>query len=182
MKELDTYKAEIFQRSEVRIKQRKKRRRIALGAGLPLCLCVVATAAMMSFSLGATKMMDAAPEMAPDCAAPAEQVLVQDQGQKLSVTDPATVAALRLLLDGYQEESSDLENGSAESNQTASDALKDQLPAESRIITLVWEGQQEQYRLTGRQLYQEATGYSRILTAEELDQLEALLQEAADDE
>ena len=172
MKELDTYKAEILRRSERKLRKRRNRR-IALGAGLSLCLCLFATAAFLGLPMGAAKS-DCVAEMAPDCAGSLSQVLVQEEN--LSVTDPQTVAALRLLLMDCSEDSNDLEYGSVNSAPSASDALKDQSYPNSRIITLIWEGETERFRLTGRQLLREATGDSRILTAEEVKQLEALLE------
>ena len=45
MRSLDACKAEIFRRSEIKIKQQKKVRNRVLAACVPVCLCVVIGAA-----------------------------------------------------------------------------------------------------------------------------------------
>ena len=66
MRSLDECKAEIFRRSEEKIKQRKKMRNRVLAACVPVCLCVVIGAAgVFSGAFGAKSgNMAQAPESA----------------------------------------------------------------------------------------------------------------------
>ena len=64
MRSLDECKAEIFRRSEIKIKQRKKNRNRVLAACIPLCLCIsIGAAGVFSGAFGAkSENMAAAPE------------------------------------------------------------------------------------------------------------------------
>ncbi len=66
MRSLDAYKAEIFRRSEIKIKQRKKTRNRILAACIPLCLCIgIGTVGFPAGGFGAkSENMAAAPESA----------------------------------------------------------------------------------------------------------------------
>ncbi len=66
MRSLDECKAEIFRRSEIKIKQRKKMRNRILAACIPLCLCIgIGTIGFAAGGFGAkSNNMAAAPESA----------------------------------------------------------------------------------------------------------------------
>lgn len=66
MRSLDECKAEIFRRSEIKIKQRKKTRNRILAACIPLCLCIgIGTVGFAAGGFGAkSDNMAAAPESA----------------------------------------------------------------------------------------------------------------------
>lgn len=168
MKELSQYKEEIFRRSEQKIRQRKARRRIALGISIPLCLCLVVSGTVFGIQLTNFRA-DCKAESAPDMELPMEGVPLDSY----TIEDPAL---LQEILNAPEKEDSKIENGSLVDG--ANDAVLDNAAPETRIL----QAGQEVYWLTGRTLYCESTGETRVLTEEQLRQLEALLEQEVNNE
>jgi hypothetical protein len=173
MKELNEYKSEIFRRSAEKKRQIKKRRRIALSVGIPLCLCcVIAVATLPNFPRLAMKgkvAMDAAPECESPMASEALLMAVQWQDLELWISDPEIAAHWEQLLTDWP---ADVGN-----QESFDSALADMVTPEDYVITLYQNGEPQRYLVIGDRLYRESTGQSRKLTAEELSQLEALVNQ-----
>lgn len=173
MKELNEYKSEIFRRSAEKKRQIQKRRRIALGVGIPLCLCcVIVLSTLPNFprlSVKGEVTMDAAPE----CESPMESetllMTVRWQDLELWVSDPEIAAHWEQLLTDWPADTGRQETFDSE--------LADMVTPEDYVITLYPDGEPQRYLVIGDRLYREATGQSRKLTAEELSQLEALVNQ-----
>lgn len=97
MRNISECKAEIFRRSEEKLRARKKRRAIALGTGIPVCLCaLVILSATVAGRFWKGTFLKAPVKMEPDCI---QDVNMQASSEKeYTVTDPETADAILKLL------------------------------------------------------------------------------------
>lgn len=103
MRNLSECRAEIFRRSEEKLRARKKRRAIALGTGIPVCLCaLVILSATVAGPFLASKISNSPEMIQPDGIQDADM-----QGslrKEYTVTDPETANAVLALLEEVTQE------------------------------------------------------------------------------
>lgn len=177
MRDFNECKAEVFRRSEEKIRIRKKRRTLALGLGIPLCLCAVITVtAVVSGPFDVA--MDSAnkAEIAPENEALMDMEIVADgapePARMYAVRDPEAAEAVQRLLDGMAEEPN-------AGKPPVFDQDGADLAYEYRITVYPAEGEAVRYLVTGLEVYCETTGQRRILSHWEAARLETLLIEEA---
>ena len=178
MRSLEECKAEIFRRSEEKIKKRKQQRTRILAVCLPLCLCVGALALWGGLGQDDSAVnKSAAPqkngfgllpkaEAAPESVLPNENFIIADSSAAISQYD-----YVQLLL----EDAADMEHPDSQ--------LKDAPTAAPFHFTLCApDGTVVPYALTGNVLCEEESGRSVALTDAQLRELKQVLdiQEVAE--
>lgn len=182
MRNLNECQAEVFRRSEKRIKARKQRRMHILAACIPLALCIAASSALMlqetredpadGLTLGSTEAH----------APVVDQVEITGQGVSLRCTEIAKVQEIAQKLDIYtafEPEGSKAEGQSEVGTiYNGTDGYTVNMTGGERkytiTVTLARWGTAE-YCLTGNTLENRSNGHTVTLTAMQLLEIKSLL-------
>lgn len=180
MRDLNECKAEVFRRSEQRIKERKKRRNRIAAVCIPLCLVV---AALLAADLPGRKMSeDKNTVMENAMGSVMEFSAVEIQGnfaqQYRKVTAVDEIAELHGTILAYYHTDGNAAEDSADTGPTTEDYhvgnSLSQKP-ECSIRFTAENGTEQAFTLQGNALYDETGGRTAYLTAEQLTELKTLL-------
>lgn len=164
MRSLEECRAEVFRRSEDRIRRRRQRRNRILAVCVPLVLCVTVLAAEMLQASG--KREPPVNEASGDAV---RRIEVSGGSEQRSITDGHTLGELTEMLEG-------LTMGDADGSDYAS------LPPVTgdvyTITTVTYAGKAAVYRLAGDRLTDETAGKTVCLSDKQAQELLALLEPA----
>lgn len=200
MRNLEEYRAEVFRRSEVRIRARKRRRIAILTACVPVVLCI---ALVWAVGLPGTANETASGSIAECATEPAMGAMTMDSnsglglsvvrvevkgmGFELTHAEPEKVAQIEKQLETWKGEANSA-GGDNEQTQEESDTkysgidwpvddVTIQLYGEGLTITLVTGGgERQQYSLVGNCLTDLETKQTRVLTRSQRQKLAELLE------
>ena len=177
MKELSEYKAEIFRRSEERIRARKRRRMAALGIGVPLCLCAVVTLTLLTSGGFLQSKNSAAPEFAPDAYFDMVQEDCDLNCSPVQVYHVSGEAAdrLLLLLESDTLSKDPIEGAPADMPFYAIPDTDDMVTFPCRLELKTSDGQTLVFRISQQQAFCETTNQTYPLTPWQLQHFSALL-------
>lgn len=164
MRTMEECRAEVFRRSEDRIRRRRQRRKRILAACIPLVLCVTVLAAEMLQASGKRE-----PPINETSGSAVCRIEVSSGSGQRSITDGQTLGELTEMLEG-------LTKGDADGSDYAS------LPpvtGDVYTITVVTHaGKAAVYRLASDRLTDETAGKTVCLTEKQAQELLALLEPA----
>lgn len=191
MRDLEACKAEIFRRSEIRIKKRKTIRNRVIAVCLPVCFCVGAFAV---WGMGQQKgSMENAMDV--NCAAPESYIassdyLLFDKSESMTMENTSQ-AVCQVTINGengqdmadrilpkHQYEYVERLFGQdyEDSVQISGDEFKSQSTGgKIRIVFTMTDGSEKVYILTGNILCQESTGKTVVLEEKSLRDLKLML-------
>lgn len=190
MRELNECKAEVFRRSEKRIKDRRRKNKRVLAFCIPLCFVLLVWSAMSISPVETEDSFDAA-------ADEEEQILFDNTGEKVEylyaeleirksdaatekITDASEVARIFETVNGCFAAGEDIDNLMTEtqplpdmdcSNETDGDVL-----TEISIAFLNAEGTETVYLLKGNRLVNVRTNESAVLSEKQLSELKTALE------
>lgn len=183
MRTLDQCKAEVFRRSEERIRKRKIARRYLLAACIPVVLCVGMWSVMILPAMMPASMAD---------MAAAENMAVSDyEAQSIHTSAMQVVIESKASCDA-QDTSSDISadvlyntitrmhtTGQIEKSENASSPqIKDQYDPDYTITFTAPDGSQTVFTLSGSTLTNATQNDARILDPESLERLKQMLHAA----
>ncbi len=194
MRELNECQAEVFRRSEKRIKERKQRRNHILMACIPLALCLTIFGAFLFPQLYNYKQ---APESMPDpfgtqpamgqndyqsLTCSIAEIKVSGNGISIQYTDVADLLLISDQLNTYSAMAPET-NGTA--NEDGSDmkenaddvigSVMESANAAYTITLITHEGVMTEYRLFGNTLRNQTTNQAYTLTYEQTKELREML-------
>ena len=172
MRELNSYKEEIFRRSEEKKRQLRRNRRIALGVGIPLCLCAVLTATVIPLlPMGRKGDMMLSPESVYDYDVMENEAMKGAAQETFLVTDTQQIAQVLSFLEGeelrysYNGEQPDTEDHLADKAETAS----------YELILCHPDGSEAHYQIWGQTVFCETTGETVLISEQQSQALYTLL-------
>ncbi len=175
MRSFEERKAEIFRRSEKRIREQRHRRRILLSC-VPLFLCVLLAAIFVLPGRGTNESADRESqraEAAENASGPIASVHVEALGQagaSWEIGDEKAVRALSRLFESAQERSEE-PSFPPDSSLAQADRIGD-----FRITCVPESGEPVSCLLENETLYFEGSGKTAVLTVEEQAELARILQ------
>ncbi len=183
MREIDECKAEVFRRSEKRIKERKKKRNHILSLCIPLCLVVTVWSVMIMPAMMPKKAVKNVAEVViEDCTTsnsyvcPYTEVMIRNADSSnvgsQSVTDKVKVARIFETISALNESA----DGGLTADEDAADQNESTKNLTGYIITFVTEdGSEKVYALDNNELFNVDENTRIILTDSQLEELSALL-------
>lgn len=199
MKELNDYKAEIFSRSEKRIKERRRRRRTIISFGVPMILVAVILTVWLSQEKTLTQVEDTlnsgitAPTLGSsdteepkgDGSTAKQKISVTlSDGTTFEISDTERILEIEAALSGFFD--CDTPPTAAGTGTLIKDQLTDASENEGigddclslqYSFSIISDGAEESYVLSGQQLYCEKDGASIILTEKEAQDLITIITE-----
>ncbi|MCI8331440.1 MAG: hypothetical protein HFE78_01235 [Clostridiales bacterium] len=193
MRNLEECKAEVFRRSEKRIKERKKKRKQILTGLVPFCFCLVLLSAVNLPMIVITNHKNTGAVEQCDINTPCSgtknraDVIVKTQDADQPLTDKAEQKTTDQLFDIIQDafRTKDSNTYSQKSEQIFGDqAMADRLlHPEAQTFTLITpEGTQVVYMLIGNKLIDKSKNQEIILTDDQQTELQKLLVQIKDEE
>ena len=187
MRSLEQCKAEVFRRSEQKIKHRQKIQKTILTCCIPLVLCVVTVLGWHSMT---GKSKDHTPEadaVIVDGAAGtvSDTLQIRSENQSYTISDSKKITQILYLLETPTtpeatpenfSNSSDFAYGSTEPELQTGTILEDNTE-EIQLIFTTANGSVTQYSLKNHTLTELSTGNIRTLTDQQLEQLTQLLEQ-----
>ena len=193
MRELHECQAEVFRRSEKRIKERKQRRRRILMTCIPLVLCLTIFGTFLFPQLNNNMQ---APEGMPESETQAAmgqdenqsmtcsivEIKVSGNGVSIQYTDVADLLLISDQLNTYgtraPETSGTTNEDGSDRSENADDVVggvADSANAAYTITLVTHEGEKTEYRLVGNTLLNQTTNQAYTLTYEQAKELREIL-------
>ena len=193
MRELHECQAEVFRRSEKRIKERKQRRRRILMTCIPLVLCLTIFGTFLFPQLNNNMQ---APEGMPDSETQAAmgqdenqsmtcsivEIKVSGNGVSIRYTDVADLLLISDQLNTYgtraPETSGTTNEDGSDRSENADDVVggvADSANAAYTITLVTHEGEKTEYQLIGNTLLNQTTNQAYTLTYEQAKELREIL-------
>ena len=188
MREINECTAEVFRRSEKRIKERKRNRNRILMCCIPFLICITIFSAAILPAMMPAKKGENLSDNCSDMAGNADGTNVAYVS--VEVINVGTATQSTILKDevaqicytlrsafensggGNKESVNDMENdGSVEDNKDFSQSGTTNLSSEFRIIFTTENGSQTIYYLSGYKLINETTKQETLLTADQLSKI-----------
>ena len=172
MRELNSYKEEIFRRSEEKKRQLRKKRRIALGVGIPLCLCAVLTVTVIPLiPMGRKGDMMLSPESVYDYGVMENEAMKGANQETFLVTDPQQIAQVLSFLEGEEL----LYSGNTD-QLDGEEQLADKMEIAPYELTLRHpDGSEVHYQIGGQAVFCETTGETVLISEQQSQALYTLL-------
>ena len=194
MRDLNECQAEVFRRSEKRIKERKARRNHILMACIPLVLCLTIFGAFLLPRVtpdGASDPADTRPVtdeisnpmQSPSLTCPIASITVSGNGFSRSYSEAEDFLLISELLHSYATralESSGITNEAVpgddrKENMDMSGIISDTANAHYTITMVTYEGVKTEYQLIGNTLKNLTANQSYTLSQTQVDELQKLL-------
>ena len=193
MRELHECQAEVFRRSEKRIKERKQRRQRILMTCIPLVLCLTIFGAFLFPQLNNNMQ---APEGMPESKTQAAmgqdenqsmpcsiaEIKVSGNGVSIRYTDVADLLLISDQLNTYgtrePETSGTTNEDGSDRSENADDVVggvADSVNAAYTITLITHEGEKTEYQLIGNTLFNQTTNQAYTLTYEQAKELREIL-------
>ena len=193
MRELHECQAEVFRRSEKRIKERKQRRRRILMTCIPLVLCLTIFGTFLFPQLNNNMQ---APEGMPESETQAAmgqdenqsmtcsivEIKVSGNGVSIRYTDVADLLLISDQLNTYgtraPETSGTTNEDGSDRSENADDVVggvADSVNAAYTITLITHEGEKTEYQLIGNTLFNQTTNQAYTLTYEQVKELREIL-------
>ena len=193
MRNFEERKAEVFRRSEKRIKERKQRRQRILMTCIPLVLCLTIFGAFLFPQLNNNLQ---APEGMPESETQAAmgqdenqsmtcsiaEIKVSGNGVSIRYTDAADLLLISDQLNTYgtraPETSGATNEDGSDRSENADDVVggvADSVNAAYTITLITHEGEKTEYRLIGNTLLNQTTNQAYTLTYEQAKELREIL-------
>lgn len=191
MRELNELKAEIFSRSEKRIKERKRKRAAVLALAVPICITVAVCSATLLPKItsdGADAFLEEVTGTLEDGTSGSlvcsyTEVTVYGKNDTVTITDKVQVTKIFQAVFTGENESAVSNNAMPgdsvqDSNGDPTKHESDNLKGPAREITITFataEGDTTTYTLSGNEVTNVDEGVTTILSDEELSELKELL-------
>ena len=197
MRNFEERKAEVFRRSEKRIKERKARRNHILMACIPLVLCITLLGAFLRPDVTPDGALDPAetspvvdgmgnPIQSPSLTCPIAKITVSGNGISQMYTEVETLLLISDQLYSYSTrapESNDITNEAVpgegedrkENTDDMSGIISDSANAAYTITLVTHEGTKTEYQLSGNTLKNLFSDQSYTLSQIQVDELHELL-------
>lgn len=195
MRNFEERKAEVFRRSEKRIKERKQRRNHILMACIPLVLCITILGAFLRpgvTSDGAADPGDTIPVMdgmgnpiqSPSLTCPIAKITVSGNDLSLSITEVSDLLLIsdKLYSYGTRAPSSNgttneevVDKAPEDNAEDVSGSIMDSTNAVYTITLVMHEGEKTEYQLSGNTLKNLTTNQSYTLSQTQVNELQELL-------
>ena len=193
MRNFEERKAEVFRRSDKRIKERKQRRQRILMTCIPLVLCLTIFGAFLFPQLNNNMQ---APEGMPESETQAAmgqdenqsmtcsiaEIKVSGNGVSIRYTDAADLLLISDQLNTYgtraPETSGATNEDGSDRSENADDVVggvADSVNAAYTITLITHEGEKTEYRLVGNTLLNQTTNQAYTLTYEQAKELREIL-------
>lgn len=198
MRDINECKAEVFLRSEKRIKEKKMARKRALICCAPICICLIISSAMIPSLMPKSKTdmnENVAPpqeEMAPsdlignesDKGSSKAYIKIEitkseDASQYYSTTNKEDITKISNIIKSTFD---DIKNSSPEASDKPEEFYPDDIYMTEYMITLIAENGSSLSYKTNLHTIQSSSGKAVLIEAEEAHQLKALITEIIDKE